>query len=318
MDPVLDETSLVPCAAWMPAKRIGQLATTLKSLDGLGVPRVLRSVRDAPDTEISGGHGLRFWCFHRDVDRDSGRFVAQRLAQQPYIDGADGLFAGAEGNRAVEATVNGVRVIALGLAALEDHVVVAVGAAQRPEGRIERIHLIEYDGDVERSSNVQVPSLVLASDVEAGRDYIRTRLASTVSNGANLVSRLPDLFPRLLLGPTARAQFEAMHGAEPVFRQLIRHLRALDTAAQYWHPGNTFEPAGITYSEESNATLQHGRYGPMRDFSSPNGYAARRWSLHTKLTGGAGARMYFAVEPANETATVLIGYFGPHLRIATG
>jgi hypothetical protein len=313
VEPVLDETSLVPCAVWLPATRISHLAGTLRALDRLGVPRVLRSVRDASDRNIFGGYGLRFWCFQRDVDKDVGRFVAQRLGRQPYIDGLDGLFAAAEGNRVIEARADGVIVIGIGLAALEDGVAVAVGSAAHSEGHVQRVELLEYDGDQEQNSVVEVPLFIVPSDVQIRKVDIVSALDRSVGNGAILVQRLPELFPRLALGPRARRQVEALLGSEAVFRQLLRHLRALNRAASEWIPGRPFLPVGVTYSDESNETLQHGRYGPMRDFPSPNGYAARRWSSHTKLTGGSGARVYFSVEHANATATVLVGYVGDHL-----
>jgi hypothetical protein len=51
----------------------------------------------------------------------------------------------------------------------------------------------------------------------------------------------------------------------------------------------------------------------MRDFPVPEGFAAARWSLHTKLTGGAGTRLYFRPERVGAAAVVLIGYVGDHL-----
>jgi hypothetical protein len=54
-------------------------------------------------------------------------------------------------------------------------------------------------------------------------------------------------------------------------------------------------------------------YGPQRDFPVPEGFKPRRWSDHTKLSGGAGARLYFHAERTDEQAVVLIGYFGDHL-----
>lgn len=313
MEPVLDETSLVPCKVWLPVRRVRHLAQTLKALDRLGVPRVLRSVRDAAHRDISAGHGLRFWCFQPGMDRDAGRFVAQRLARQPYIDGRDGLFTEVEGSRAIEAKVDGIAVIGLGLAALEGSIAVAVGGAGHSKGRVNRVELLEYDGDHERTSIVRVPSLVLRSDVEQNSGDIVARLDQSVRDGKLLVERLPEMFPKLVLGPKARAQIQTLLGSEPVFRQLIRHLRALDKAAERWTVGKPFNLTGVTHSDESIATLQHRRYGPMRDFQAPDGFAARRWTSHTKLTGGSGARLYFAVEQRGSNATVLVGYFGKHL-----
>ena len=98
MEVILDESSLVPCGGWSPALRIKTLASTLKSLDQLGCARVLRSIRAAADQDIGQGRGLRGWCFDPTTNRDAGKFVAQRLGKQPFIDGDDGLFAAEPGD----------------------------------------------------------------------------------------------------------------------------------------------------------------------------------------------------------------------------
>lgn len=102
MEPLLDETSLVPCSEDEPGSRIAVLAETLTSLDALGAPRVLRGVIDAADRDIGDGKGLRYWCFRRGaVDDIAGRLVASRLSKAPFIDGPAGLLAREEGSRAI-------------------------------------------------------------------------------------------------------------------------------------------------------------------------------------------------------------------------
>ena len=107
MEPALDEASLIPCTKTPLADRVRQLADTLKALDSLGAPRVLRSVRDAADRDLADGRGLRQWCFDKLTPRDAGRFVAIRLDKAPYIDGRDGLFVEAEAGRAIQPSVSG-------------------------------------------------------------------------------------------------------------------------------------------------------------------------------------------------------------------
>ena len=78
----------------------------------------------------------------------------------------------------------------------------------------------------------------------------------------------------------------------------------------------------MTYSVESGETLKSGTLGPMRDFPSPTSFNADRWTLHTKLTGGNGARLYYKVQEFEEATSggaqtwflrIAIGYVGPHL-----
>ncbi len=144
------------------------------------------------------------------------------------------------------------------------------------------------------------------------REILLERLDLSVANGSDLLGRAEDMFPRLRFGDLAFVQIEALSGNETVFRQLIWHLRVLNQSALDWREG-PFEPRGISYSVESAATLDHGRYGPMRDFPAPVGFTNGRWSLHTKLTGGNGARMYYRFEVLEGAAIVAIGYFGEHL-----
>jgi hypothetical protein len=313
VEPILDETSLVPCPSRRPAARVLGLARTLKALDDLGAPRVLRSVRDAADRDIGDGNGLRRWCFDPATDRDARHLLAIRLTRPPFIDGDGGLFADAEGARAVEARVSGVSALGAGLAALTDGVIAQLASASRPAGGTLSVALTYLDEAGERSETIEVPAFASAEEVEPQRLILLKRIDRSVADGRALLARLGELFPRLRLGTRAVDQITALTGNEPVFRQLLRHLRALDVCATKWPEGQVFNPEGVTYSVESSATLAHGTYGPMRDFPVPDGFKAERWSLHTKLTGGAGARLYFRAVRTGAEAVVLVGYFGDHL-----
>lgn len=316
MEPILDETSLVPCPEWPPGERLRGLARTLSAFDDLGAPRVLRAVRDAPDRDIGGGLGLRQWCFDRATDRDAGRLVASRLGKLAAIDGPGGLYALAEGDGVVEARAGEAAVQGLGLAALVDGLVAALGRAAAPAGGPVAVSLAILDDAGERAETLELQRFVLPAEVEAQRAVLQERVDRSVRDGGDLVRRVAELYPRLRLGPRAAQQLGELRGSETVFRQLLRHLRALDRAAAAWSPGAPFEPGGITFSVESQATLSDGALGPLRDFPPPAGFEPRRWSLHTKLTGGAGARLYFRPEATDRGPVVLVGYFGEHLPTA--
>lgn len=313
MEPILDETSLVPCPSLSPAERVFRLAQTLQAFDGLGAPRVLRSVRDAADRDIGEGFGLRRWFHDCATNRDAGRLLAIRLASQPFIDGEGGLFAAAEGPRAVEAKVSGTSTLGAGLAALTDGVVAPLANASRPAGGTLSVALTYLDEAGERSETINVPTFASADEVARQRQMLLERIDRSVTDGKALLARLGELFPRLRLGTRAFDQVAALTGREPVFKQLLRHLRALDVGATSWPEGRGFEPRGVTYSVESKATLDDRAIGPMRDFPVPEGFKVERWSLHTKLTGGAGARLYFRAVRTGKEAVVLVGYFGDHL-----
>lgn len=313
MEPALDETSLVPCPERAPATRIAALSNVLREFDRLGMPRVLRSVSDAADRDISEGRGLRSWCFERGPNRDAGLLVASRLARQPFIDGPDGLMARAEGRRVLETRQNGNLVYGLGLGALEGRPVASLSSAAMPTGRQVQVQVLDASTDPIASTHVAVFAYASSGEVAANALALQGLVDAAISNGQALLCILADAFPHLRVGPRAWEAFAALSGSEPVFGQLIRHLRALDSAAEGWDQGTPYRPAGITFSQESDQTLSHARFGPIRDFPAPEGFEHERWSLHTKLTGGSGARLYFRPVRNAETKAVLIGYFGAHL-----
>lgn len=316
MEPLLDETTLVPCIEGEAGARIAVLAATLRRLDALGMPRVLRGVMDAADRNIEGGHGLRFWCFRRgQVDDIAGRLVASRLAKAPFIDGPDGLFARAEASRAIETTVDGQVVLALGLAALSDPFALCLSRAQQQRWSPTIVRVLEYlDEGQEDVRDVDVVRLVASPDVDEHQAELIEALDAAVTDGKALLERSANLFPALAFGPEAEKAIRALTGNEVSFKQLVRHLRALSRSARAWPGGRPFAPHGISWSNESEATLTHGQYGPLRDFACPPGFGARRWSAHTKMTGDGGRRLYFSPDESGGTMRVAIGYVGPHLK----
>lgn len=314
MNVILDESSLVPCDCWSPAQRIQIMASALKELDQLGCRRVLRSVRTAADQDIGQGGGLRRWCFDRGTNREAGKFIAQRLGKQPFIDGGDGLFAATEGDRAIEGSVLGDTVIGLAFAAITGNPCVALASAALPSCASVAVDLTTLDAEGDIQEIVKVCRIVTKDDVLQQSGPISNNIVSSVADGKQLLERAQELFPRLCFGPRAMEQISALRGNETVFHQLFRHLRALDQGANLWPLGIPYSPTGaITWSSESNATLRHKNHGPLRDFPMPDGFAPRRWSDHTKLSGGAGTRLYFYAARTGEKAVVLIGYFGNHL-----
>lgn len=314
MDVIVDESSLSPCDGWSPAQRIQTMALAVKALDELGCARVLRSVRAAADQDIGQGRGLRGWCFDRGTNRDAGSLIALRLGRQPFIDGNDGLFAATEGERAIEGHAREVKVVGLTFAALTGAPAVALASMALPACTEVVVGLSIYDLDGERQETFQVCCVVTEADVHTKSGNIAESIERFVADGTQLLDRAGELYPRLYFGPRASQQIASLTGNEPVFHQLFRHLRALDKGAASWLEGDHYSPAeAISWSSESKATLGHRVYGPLRDFPMPENFEPRRWSDHTKLSGGAGARLYFHAEKRGEQAVVLIGYFGEHL-----
>ena len=322
MEPTLDEASLIPCEVTPPGERVKKLAATLKRLDAIGAPRVLRSVRDAPHRDLGLGRGLSHWCFDGKTNRDAGRFVALRLDKAPYIDGDDGLFARSEGGRAIAPSIGTTPSFGGGQVALSDGLLVLLPSASWPPEKPVRVKLEVLTEDDEWVDVVTILAVDSEEEVDRERAGIEHRITSSVANGSALLERLTELCPRVDLGPRAIEQLAKMDGSEPFFPQVLRHLRALDRAAHTWRTGTPFAPEGVTSSPESAPTLAHHRYGPMRDFPTPPDFDPERWTYHTKLTGGEGARLYFKGQEVPRVGTdgqtkaecrVAVGYVGPHL-----
>ncbi len=313
MEPVLDETSLIPCPDWLPGKRISTLSSALATLDRLGVPKALRSVSDAANRDIAQGRGLRDWCFDSGTNRDAGRFLAGRLSRAPFIDGPTGLLAHAEGTRLVETQVNGHEVYGLGMGALEDRVVLALASSNRPVGASIDVTILDASADSIFETTVPVFAYAHGSEIDQRTAAIQALVDASLRDGKLLVEHFSEVFPHLRMGPHAADAMRQLTGSEPVYRQLLRHLHALNAAISSWGEGEPLVPQGITFSPESAETLKNGKFGPLRDFPTPDGFTHERWSLHTKLTGGAGARLYYRPVRTAQTKLVLIGYFGPHL-----
>lgn len=317
MEPVLNELSLVPSATVAPADRLLDLAKSMRYLDSLGARRALRSTRDASARDIGGGQGMSRWCFDRATDRDAGLLVALRLSAQPFIDGKEGLFAIAEGQRSIEPRLGETIALGAGLAALSNGVLLALGERVRSPADV-AVELRILDDTGESRERVAVPTFVLQLELEERKADVLARIDRSIRDGADLLARLSEVFPRLVLGPGARTQIQKLRGTEPFFLQALRHLRALDVGAAQWTAGAAFNPAAVTFSVESPATLDHGRYGPLRDFPCPVGFESRRWTLHTKLTGGPAVRIYFDPQRTANGPVVLIGYLGKHLPTVKG
>ncbi|MCC6686775.1 MAG: hypothetical protein IT205_07285 [Fimbriimonadaceae bacterium] len=311
MEAVLDELTLVECTQCDIGSRIESLAKTLVALDELGVPRVVRTVADATTRVVSGGHGLSKWFFDPTVDRDAGRLVARRLSSQPYIDGVGGLFEVIEEDKLVETCIGGAIAVGLGYCFFTEGFPVGLPGAMFNDDRDRSVHVYCLSGDEESRENVVLRLLLSEAHIESERAQIVAKIDAHIANGEAILRTAEEVFPNLLFGATARTQLAELTGAEVHYVHVLRHLRTLQSAAMSWAAGADFDPA-MSWSPESNATLEHGRFGRLRDFPWPDGYPAKRWSKHSKI-GPNAYRIYFEAFVQKEGPEVCIGYVGPHL-----
>jgi len=87
-------------------------------------------------------------------------------------------------------------------------------------------------------------------------------------------------------------------------------LSRLDAALAGWSTG-PLHP-GMDSSGESPSTLNHGTYGPMRDFICADSQQ-RRFSHHLKLFSNNWRIYYWEARVENAGGRAQIGYVGTHL-----
>jgi hypothetical protein len=293
---------------------MNEFVTVARAVASRGFARTVRTHRGVWGELLSEGYTVSQWLNDAEVDRDKRNFIRTVATKAPYIEDAL-LGREAEAEQYCECTLDGTHGLGITGAFLFDAPLVSIGGDPRFAQASLRVRVVEFavEGDpVESEATVE--SISSVAHVEQRANWLDARIAAELRDGQTVLAHAPDVLPSLRFGERARGQLVKMTGTEPYFTQVVRHLRVLSSAAAAWADG-PFEAGGITFSEESKATLRHGSYGPMRVFPCSDG-TSRQFSKHSKPTGG-NIRIYFL--PRVEGAMLLeVGYVGPHLPIVSG
>lgn len=307
MEPVLNERSLEPAA--VPAlERAISLSAVLKKLNALGFPRVLRHTRDALEREIEPGVSFKAWLFQK-APPDLKRFLAGPLQRAPFV---TDLLKRQEDDRGalLEASCDGVPAHGASLAYLHDAPAVALRGTPRWEVDPLSVLFRAVDEDGRLTEKVVgVIHLWRPEQVDAREKLLRERVLRAVSGGDELWRRRCDLFPRLDFCETVEPQVRGLTGHEFFFQRVVLALACLDAALAQWTAG-PLHP-GMDHSSESNSTLNHGTYGPMRDFPCPD-QQTRRFKNHLKLFSN-NWRIYYLETRSAAGGRAFVGYVGAHL-----
>ncbi len=288
----------------MPTReRVGSLIAVLKRLDALGFPRVVRHVRDARDREVEPGVTLHAWLFQK-AQPEARQFLAGRMAKAPFV---EELHRRREGtSRSLfEASVESESATGAGVAHLFDAPAVGLPGVPRWEVDPLRVALVKMDeetGDL-LEEVVEVIHLCRPEQVTPRARVLRERVLRAVTGGDELWTRRAELYPRIDFCTVVERQVRALTGNEESFAQVVLALSRLDAALAPWASG-PLHP-GMKFSVESEPTLSHGTYGPMRDFACPDGETRRfsnNWRIYysERREGDVGGRAY-------------VGYVGEHL-----
>ncbi len=315
MDPVLNELSVAPAGA-AAEERLAALTSTLRSLDDVGLARVLRRTRDALERHVDGEMTLRE-ALLKHPQREQRTFLLGRLSKAPFVE---------EMHRDREAAVKSMIEGAVGTARCHGAVfayltnapAVSLSGHELWEADTIPLSLVRMrvvaDEDSAPAAALEqdeVAVLQVAKPEHVGRcaKILRERVLRAVSAGRELWERRGELFPRLDLGPDVEPQLGELNDAVEGFHLVVDALAKLDAALRTWTDG-PLEP-GMRFSPESHSTLQHSTYGPMRDFRRVDGQTVR-FTLHLKLFAG-NRRIYFSAYRSEGLGRAHIGYVGPHL-----
>lgn len=315
MDPVLHELSVAPVSA-AAEERLAALASTLRSLDDLGLARVLRRTRDALDRYVEGEVTLRE-ALLKHPHREQRTFLLGRLSKAPFVEemhrnreaATKSMIEGAAGEARCRGAVfayltNAPAVSLFGHEAWEADAIPLSLVRMREEAD----EAGAPDGTLEKD-DVEVLQVATPGHVARCAKTLRERVLRAVSAGRELWERRGELFPRLDLGPDVEAQLGELTDVVEGFHLVVEALARLDAALRSWGDG-PLEP-GMKFSPESPSTLNHSTYGPLRDFRCADGQTMR-FSLHLKLFAG-NRRIYYAAYRSDGVGRAHVGYVGPHL-----
>jgi len=284
----------------------------VRAVRAKGFGQSLRTHRALMSEELCVDYTVAQWISDHEVDRESRSFFRTLATKAPYIEDSIERY---EADKAVayECRVAGARCDGAGFAYLFDCPAVACRGDPRFEQSIVLVDVtrIGEEGDLV-DETYEMCSLATVDHVRERSAWLINRVNAELSDGEALLRTAPAALPFLRFGATATKQVKGLTGGEPFFRQVLRHLRALNDAAEIWDGGQLL-PLGITFSDESQATLQNAALRARRTFPCSDGMR-RLFHLHSKPTGG-NVRIYFlATNPT--TPTVEIGYIGPHPKSA--
>jgi hypothetical protein len=318
---VLNELSLCDTGAGIQRayERITRLARLRNALSALGAGKRLLHRENALEQVIDGGKKLKQVLFDRRAPEVERKLVFLWLDKAPpYVD--DRLKAEEGDRRSIEAKHKEQTCAGLGLVGLRMDLAVSLWgtcAFDVTELEVQLRALAEGEGsDNEDAWSQVVKNVSDAEHVAAHQAWIAERVREEMTDGPAILSQCAELLPNIRFGAEAAEQVRALTGSERWFPKLRVHLQALNQGVAEWGEGS-YQPStsieAVDWSPESQATLDHRRYGAMRDLKMPDGIATQRFSLHTKIRSD-NKRVYFAaLERGDGGRVVVIGHVGDHL-----
>jgi len=155
-----------------------------------------------------------------------------------------------------------------------------------------------------------VPHACQTAQLDIHTEWLGRTRSPLPANGFDLWQEKAALFPSLDFCDSVEEQLRSLGGTDRRFKAAMRALQDLQNYCMTWATGYFDVKALIRASGESATTLQ--MYSEERKFRCPDG-KLRLFQWHLKRDDST--RIYFIDLP--ERKRILVGYVGPHLRIAS-
>lgn len=281
-----------------------RLLQTIRAAASLGCSRTLRTTTDFWSLEIAQGYPVATWSSDPEVDLEQRRFIRQVAAKGPFID--DELTALAGENVLLDCSTSGGSGKAALLAALME---LPLLSTDRTPWQLDPLtaNVVEVTEEDSHEREVALCNFFHETAVTRRSGWFEEKLRGELVSGMQLASACGTVLDRLELTGSARAQLEALTGAEQPFRFVVKHLFAINQRMRGWTDGRFENGYPFPCSEESAQTMS--RFGAERTFVCPDGQT-REFPLHSKINVAAW-RIHFI--PDRTSGKALIGYVGRHL-----
>jgi hypothetical protein len=170
-----------------------------------------------------------------------------------------------------------------------------------------QIEWLNEEGNLEKQS-ASICHASCVEHVQTYKEWINEWLRQQVKDGTELWERRVELFPHLIFCDNVCDNLVFLNVGNPLLRQVIKRLFALEHYSQNWLPDTAFDKEQLpNATPDSQTRLQ--KYKTEFTFLCPDG-KERLFSWHLRLTPDAW-RIHFEPEKPGE---IIIGYIGEKLK----
>ena len=312
MEMIFNELSLDPPFddSYLARDKIATFVRTMAVARIRGVLGPLRTPSNFCALELAPGYSIGAWFVDDTVERELKGRLRSEATKAPYLEELFEAFEMAN-DALAEVQFDGLAGLGLGLAAFCELPLLSFAAErwQEVELTVETHLLTEQEEAVETQAVVNWHD---PKSIGGFETWIDDRQRSEIRDGQELLAQSEDVLPRLDFMPACRDQLAALTGNERPFREVVRHLMALNRRAATWFDGPFEAACEVPCSDESETVLNNARFRQARSFACDDG-ETRVFSWHTKINAQAW-RIHFIADAARRR--VQVGYVGRHLPTA--